>query len=89
MPENPPASLAHLGAAVDALIASNALLFSMLASPKDVEAATALLEQLAASPLQSPEDGLRMDIFGETARQLRALQSSGILPRRTELESSS
>lgn len=83
MPKVPAANLAHLGAAVDAIVASNAMLFSMLASPELVEAAAKLFDQLAASPVQSPGDELRFDIFGLTAQQLRQIAKSDVLPRRS------
>ena len=86
MSEVPAANLAHLGAAVDAIVASNAMLFSMLASPELVEAAAKLFDQLAASPAQSPGDELRFDIFGLTAQQLRQIAKSGVLPRRGAAE---
>ncbi|WP_336683740.1 hypothetical protein [Stenotrophomonas maltophilia] len=86
MPKVPNANLAHLGAAVDAIVASNAMLFSMLASPEHVEAAAKLFDQLAASPVQSPGDEIRFDIFGLTAQQLRGIAKSGVLPRRSAAE---
>jgi len=75
MPKAPTVNADQLGVVVDALTTTNAMMFSMLASPRDVEAVLAMLDRLASTRSDDPSHSLRTLVFRETAHALRELQA--------------
>jgi len=74
MPKAPTINAEQLAVVVDALTTTNAMMFSMLASSRDVEAVHLMLDRLASTPSDDPLHGLRTLVFRETANALRELQ---------------
>lgn len=75
MPASPPKINAEqLDAVIDALITMNALLFTVLASPKESDAALQLLDRLTVEKTPTLETALQLHVLRETAAVLRELR---------------
>ncbi len=76
MPKSPAINADHLGAAIDGLATTNALLFTILASPAQIDAALQLLDRLAQADVPNDPLKLRAWVGEVTARNIRAMQES-------------
>lgn len=74
----------HLGAAIDGLATTNAMLFTILASPAQSDAALQLLDRLAGADVPDDPLKLRSWVAEVTARTIRALQESQGAQGRTD-----
>jgi hypothetical protein len=76
MPKPPAINAQHLGAAIDALCTTNALMFMLLASREQSDAALRLLDGLASE--MSSKDGMheiRADVAQHTADSIRRFRA--------------
>lgn len=84
MAKPPAASIENIGAAIDGLATTNAMLFMLLASPEQSDAALQLLDRMAKMPPgdDPANNALRAMVAEVTARSIRGLQELGqALPR--------
>lgn len=79
MAKPPTVNMEHLGAAVDGIATTNAMLFMLLASPEQSDAALRLLDRIARMPRgEDPvNNALRAMVAEATARSIRGLQELG------------
>jgi len=78
MAKEPNVTIDQLGAVIDALTAINAAMFSMLASPSQIDGALVLLDEFRS--LESDPDPLqqiRASVAAATAKTLRGLHEGG------------